>query len=296
LIWYFWYPFKIMASISSSPVFRLVADQKRLSIPEEKRLIKLVQLGDETAASALILSQLRFVLFVAKKYRRFGHPITELLQEGIVGLLEAIKRFNPDKNVRLSTYAMWWIRASMQDYVVRSRSLVKIGTSSAQKSLFFHLHQRSDQNPDNHSANEALMEWLSRRFNVKLNEVISLAKRIKWSDQSLDSAGANTPDNIHNLSSEDPNPEEKLISSTETKLWKQRLSEALAVLPPREFAIIKSRFLSEKAPSRKDLGQKLGVSKERIRQLELRALARMRALLRPNGSQKMKDGVDRYFI
>ena len=93
-----------------------------------------------------------------------------------------------------------------------------------------------------------------------------------------------------------PNPEEKLISSTETKLWKQRLSEALAVLPPREFTIIKSRFLSEKTPSRRDLGQKLGVSKERIRQLELRALARMRALLRPNEAQKMKDEVDRYFI
>ncbi|MEC9022679.1 MAG: sigma-70 family RNA polymerase sigma factor [Pseudomonadota bacterium] len=268
----------------SSLFSKINSGQKRLSMPEEKRLIKLVQSGDETAASTLVLSQLRFVLFVAKKYRRFGHPVAELLQEGIVGLLEAIKRFNPDKNVRLSTYAMWWVRAAMQDYVVRSRSLVKIGTSSAQKSIFFHLYQRYDQNSENHCANEALMETLSRRFNVTFNEVICLARRIAWPDQSLDSEINKTPNYIFNLTSEELNPEEKLISSAETKLWKKRLSEALTLLPPRELAIIKSRFLSEKIPSRKALGQKLGVSKERIRQLELRALARMRGLLRPHAA------------
>ena len=273
-----------MQPVLSTPILRLVANQKRLSMPEEKRLIKLVQSGDETAASTLILSQLRFVLFVAKKYRRFGHPVAELLQEGVVGLLEAVKRFNPDKNVRLSTYAMWWVRAAMQDYVVRSRSLVKIGTSSAQKSIFFHLHQRYDQNPENHCANEDLIQSLSRRFNVTFNEVICLARRIAWPDQSLDSYTNDTPNYILNLTSEELNPEEKLISSTETKLWKKRLSEALTLLPPRELAIIKSRFLSDKIPSRKALGQKLGVSKERIRQLEMRALARMKDLLRPHAA------------
>ena len=128
------------------------------------------------------------------------------------------------------------------------------------------------------------MESLSRRFNVTFNEVICLARRIAWPDQSLDSETNRAPNYIFNLTSEELNPEEKLISSAETKLWKQRLSEALNLLPPRELAIIKSRFLSEKIPSRKALGQKLGVSKERIRQLELRALARMRGLLRPHAA------------
>jgi len=260
----------------------LVRRQKRLSRGEEVHLVRRVQSGDKAAAASLVLSHLRFVLFVARKYRRFGHPLTELLQEGTVGLMEAVKRFNPDRGVRLSTYAMWWIRAAIQDYVVRSRSMVKMGTSSAQKSIFFHLMRRTGKEPDDSLPTEDQARSLAQRFNVTVGEVFALARRMAKPDQSLNAPSGNDPDSasiLENLRDNAPTPEDALLAASEQRLWRRKLGSALKALPPRELAIIRRRFFSEKAPSRAALGAELGLSKERVRQLEVRALNRLKEIL-----------------
>ena len=175
-----------MQIIFSSSILRHVRRQKPLSKGEETKLIRRVQSGDRSASTPLLLSHLRFVMFIARKYRRFGHPTNELLQEGTVGFMEAVKRFNPDRGVRLSTYAMWWIRAAIQDYVIRSRSMVKIGTSSAQKSIFFHLIRLSGRTTNCIPPTGDNIISLARSFNVTVSEVIALARRIAKPDQSLD--------------------------------------------------------------------------------------------------------------
>ena len=268
-----------MQILFSSSILKRIRRQKKLSKGEETNLIRRVQSGDRAAATPLFLSHLRFVMFVARKYRRFGHPINELLQEGTVGFMEAVKRFNPDRGVRLSTYAMWWIRASIQDYVIRSRSMVKIGTSSAQRSIFFHLTRLSGRSTNGISPTGENIISLARSFNVTVSEVIALARRIAKPDQSLDIPASREIANIsllENLPDCAPSPEEVLVSTTEQKFWRKKLCSALSCLPPRELAIIRRRFFSDKIPSREVLGAELGLSKERVRQLELRALNRLR--------------------
>ena len=237
-----------------------------------------IQGGDAGAIAELVLSHLRFVMHVARRYRSDGHPLSDLFQEGVVGLIEAIKRFNPDRDTRLATYAMWWIRASIQDYVVRSRSLVKIGTTAAQKALFFHLRRRVGGSGETPS--EELVRALATRFNTSVAEVLSLARRIARPDQSLETA---TVDGraplIDRIADVRPTPEEALVEASEFQLWRGRLARALAALPPRELMIIKRRFLADKATSLAALAAELELSKERVRQLEARALARLRAIL-----------------
>jgi len=271
-----------MQILFSSSILRHIRRQKRLTKGEETKLVRRVQSGDRAAATPLFLSHIRFVMFVARKYRRFGHPINELLQEGTVGFMEAVKRFNPDRGVRLSTYAMWWIRASIQDYVIRSRSMVKIGTSSAQKSIFFHLTRLSGL-PNNYGSPKGdNITSLARSFNVTVSEVLALARRIAKPDQSLNVPASSETASIsllENLPDYAPSPEEVLVSTTEQKFWRKKLCSALSCLPPREFAIIHRRFFSDKIPSREVLGIELGISKERVRQLELRALNRLREII-----------------
>ncbi len=254
---------------------------KPLSSGEEKRLFQRVRCGDKTAVNDLVFNHARFVLYIARKYRHFGHPLAELFQEGMIGLMEAIRRFNPERNVRLSTYAMWWIRASLQTYVVRSRSLVKVGTNSVQRSIFFHLLHRLKAYPGNSILSDELITSLAQRFNLTAAEVILIAKHIRHLDKSLDGKcqnGSKTPI-LDTLKCDRPNPEEILIASSEQKHRKARLYAALTLLPPRELTIIKKRFLSETRLSRKNIGVELGLSKERVRQLEIRALSKLRSLI-----------------
>lgn len=251
----------------------------RLSRDEERDLIRRLRLGDTAAATRLITSHLAFVRHIARRYRNYGHPLTELIQEGTVGLLEAVKRFNPDRDVRLATYAMWWIRASIQDYVVRSRSLVKIGTTAAQKSLFFNLRRRMGELIEGELPSEDFAA-LAERFNTTVADVLSLARRIAGTDQSLDSTITRDGDTalIDQVADERPNPEE-LVAADEFRIWYDKLTAALANLPPRELFIIQRRFLADIVPSREAIGKELGLSKERVRQLEIRALDRLRGML-----------------
>ena len=255
----------------------------RLTRTREQELFKKLQNGDTVAAQELVTSHLRFVLHIARLYKSHGYPLADLIQEGTVGLMEALKRFNPNHRTRLSTYAMWWIRAAIQDYVIRSRSIVKIGTTAAQKSLFLNIRRRMAERPWEDSLPEELARNLAARFNTSVSDVFKFALRIGRTDQSL-----NVPTRrkksvtlIDQVVDERPGPEEKLIKEKDGRFWRDRLVNALSTLPPRESFIIRRRFLTEQVPSRADLGAELGLSKERVRQLEVRALAKLKRLLKP---------------
>lgn len=264
-------------------IMRTVRGQPRLSRGEERELFQRLRSGDKAAASKLVTSHLRFVLHIAKRYARYGHPLADLIQEGTVGLLEAVKRFNPDRDVQLSTYAMWWIRAAIQDYVVRSRSLVKVGTTAAQKSLFFNLRRRVGEMVDGDGPSEEFARNLATRFNMSVAEIFNFARRVARPDQSLDAATSQADglSMIDQVQDERPTPEDVLVAESEGRFWLEKLGRALSALPQRERDIIRRRFLTEKAPSRAALGAELGLSKERVRQLEVRALERLQAILQP---------------
>jgi RNA polymerase sigma-32 factor len=256
----------------------------RLSREEERDLVARLQRGDAAAGARLIASHLRFVTHIARRYRSYGQPLPDLVQEGTVGLMEALRRFNPDRDVRLSTYAMWWIRSSIQDYVMRSRSLVKVGTTAAQRGLFFKLKRMAAALADGEPVAEEFARTLAERFNTSVAEVVGLARRIARPDQSLDAPARHHDQDdgaplLDRMPDEAPTPEDIVLARTEGKLWRERLAGALAALPPRELMIIKRRFLEEAAISRAALARELGLSKERVRQIEMRALARLRAVI-----------------
>jgi RNA polymerase sigma-32 factor len=272
-----------MKTPPSESLLKLILRQPRLSRGEELELLLRLKRGDADAATKLVTSHLRFVLHIARRYRSHGHPLPDLVQEGTVGLLEAVKRFNPERGLRLSTYSMWWIRAAIQDYVIRSRSLVKIGTTAAQKALFLNLRRAMAQRLDGESISEDIARWLAVRFNTSVSEVVAFARRIARPDQSLNAplTGDTLSSHVEQIADERPTPEDALVEVSEKRLWRDRLFTALAALPPREHLIITRRFLADHAPSRTALAKELGLSKERVRQLEVRALERLKTVLQP---------------
>ena len=272
-----------MSRLTLQNFMQSTSKKPRLTYTREKELFKKLQNGDNGAAQELVTSHLRFVLHIARLYKSHGYPLADLMQEGTVGLMEALKRFNPNQRARLSTYSMWWIRAAIQDYVIRSRSLVKIGTTAAQKSLFFNIRRRMAERPWDDSLPEELARNLATRFNTSVSDVLRFALRIGRTDQSLNvpAKGKISSTLIDQVIDERPSPEETLIKEKDGRFWRARLVNALSTLPPRESFIIRRRFLTEKVPSRADLGAELGLSKERVRQLELRALAKLKGLLKP---------------
>ena len=256
---------------------------------EEIELARRCRQGDAAAAGLLINSHLRFVIKIARRYRLYGLPMTDLIQEGTVGLIEAVRRFNPERNVRLATYAMWWIRAAIQDHVVRSWSLVRVGTTAAQKSLFFSLRRmRDDIREGADSLGEESLRNLAawaKRSNVQLADALTVAKRLARRDQSLHvplgGSDAGNLEWIDNLADDRPTPEEVLSETNERKFVATLLTRALAILPEREQLIIRRRYLVEVASTLEALARELGISKERVRQLEARALAKLREVLSP---------------
>tara|TARA_R110000787_G_scaffold14814_3_gene45541 strand:+ start:288 stop:1160 length:873 start_codon:yes stop_codon:yes gene_type:complete len=268
---------------SPESLLRLILRQPRLSRHEERDLLRRLKRGDAEAATKLVTSHLRFVLHIARRYRSHGHSLADLVQEGTVGLLEAVKRFNPERGVRLSTYSMWWIRAAIQDYVIRSRSLVKIGTTAAQKSLFLNLRRAMAQRLDGDGISDDIARWMASRFNTSVADVVAFARRIARPDHSLDTPLGEDmlSSQIEQIVDDRPTPEDTLVAASEGRLWRDGLRRALAALPPREHMIITRRFLADHAPSRTALAAELGLSKERVRQLEVRALERLKTVLQP---------------
>lgn len=263
--------------------------QPMLNRREEMDLARRSMTGDPTAAARLITSHLRFVLKVARAYRNSGLPMNDLVQEGTIGLIQAVRRFNPDRDVRLATYARWWIRAAIQDYVMRSWSLVRVGTTAAQKSLFFTLRRlKAEIQEGADSLGEEslkMLKALTQRSGMKMSDALAVASRLAGRDTSLNvplnQNGAGAPEWIESLQDGRPTPEETVAVISEQRFLNGVLDKALSMLPPREQMIIRKRYLAEAASTFEALAGELGISKERVRQLEARALAELRGMLAP---------------
>jgi RNA polymerase sigma-32 factor len=235
--------------------------------------------GDREAAHTLVTSHLRLVAKIAMGYRGYGLPIGEVISEGNVGLMQAVKRFDPDKGFRLATYAMWWIRASIQEYILRSWSLVKMGTTAAQKKLFFNLRRIKGQLQalDEGDLKPEQVKTIARKLGVTEDDVVSMNRRL-GGDASLNAplrTDAESGEWQDWLVDETPDQEEQLAESEELAQRKAYLANALSTLNERERRIFEARRLAEDPVTLEDLSAEFGVSRERIRQIEVRAFEKV---------------------
>ena len=237
--------------------------------------------GDIAALHELVRAYTRLVIAAAARFRNYGLPIGDLVQEGTIGLMQATARFDPDRDVRFSTYATWWIRSAMQDYVLRNWSIVRTGTTAAQKSLFFNLRRLRARIEE--TSGEAFGEdgrrQIAATLKVDITEVETMEQRLSANDQSLNAPLSEGGDENWQdfLADSRPTPEEAVISLRDDRRRSAWLAEALDELSPRERRIIRERRLREVSATLEELGRELGVSKERVRQLESRALLKLRA-------------------
>lgn len=231
---------------------------------------------DEEAAKTLITSNLRFVIKVALGYRNYGVKLMDLIQEGNIGLMKAVERFDPDRGYRLISYAIWWIKAYIQNFIIKSWSLVKIGTTQAQRKLFYRVSDLPEaRDVDNHLENVAK---LADRISVTKDEVIEMAARLKAHDLSLDDLiGDQSRDSFADtLKDERPDQEETLSdyeAQQDLRMW---AVNALETLNPREKYIVEQRILAEDPVTLKELGKHFGITRERARQIERSALEKLR--------------------
>ena len=237
--------------------------------------------GDEKALHEMVTSYTRLVVAMASKFRNYGLPLGDLIQEGNIGLMQAAARFEPEREIRFSTYATWWIRSAMQDYVLRNWSIVRTGTTAAQKSLFFNLRRLRAKIESANEAEGLGMEGrasIAKELKVNIKDVEEMEGRLGGSDHSLNAKiGEDGDDEWQNfLADERPNPEDVVIGMKDAQTRSKWLQEALGELSPREQTIIRERHLGQDAVTLEDLGKELGVSKERIRQLEQRAMSKLR--------------------
>ena len=236
-------------------------------------------IGDLKSAQKLVTSHLRLVAKIAMGYRGYGLPVSELVSEGNIGLMQAVKKFDPERGFRLATYAMWWIKASIQEYVLRSWSLVKIGTTTAQKKLFFNLKKlknklSAETTGDLHPKH---VDEISKRLNVKKEEVVSMDRRLQGKEKSLndpikDEGGQEWQDWLvdNNL-----DQELKLSQVQELNERKNLMNISMNILNPREKEILIARRLSEDTTTLEDLSKKYKISRERIRQIEVKAFEKL---------------------
>jgi len=249
---------------------------------EEEFLLakKYLEDHDVKAAHKLVASHLKLVAKIAMKFRSYGLPTNELISEGNLGLMHAVKKYNPDLGYRLSTYAMWWIKAAIQDYILKSWSLVKIGTTAAQKKLFFSLGKIKNKirNINSREIIEKDYDQISEELGVARSEVIEMNQRLSGSDLSLNNPSGNDENSselIEYIPETRPSQEVMLIRNQDSMHRKKMLSDALATLSERELVIILERKLSESPTTLDDLSKRLNVSKERIRQIENKAFDKM---------------------
>lgn len=233
---------------------------------------------DERALHELVKSYARLVVAIAAKFRHYGLPMGDLIQEGNVGLMQAAMRFDPERDLRFSTYSSWWVRAAIQDYVLRNWSIVRTGTTAAQKSLFFNL-RRLRAKLGHGDLTDASRQSIAKELNVHARDVVEMEQRFNGGDQSLNATiGESGETDWQSLLADDaPNPEEIVIGMRDAKTRSRWLKEALDALSDRERQIIKARHLNNQAVvTLEDLGKTLGISKERVRQLEQRAMEKLK--------------------
>lgn len=237
--------------------------------------------GDQKALHELVRSYTRLVISTASRFRNYGLPMGDMVQEGNVGLMQAAARFEPGREVRFSTYAAWWIRSAMQDYVLRNWSIVRTGTTAAQKSLFFNLRRLRAKIEDNLTGGSLSPEGrqkIATELDVDERDVESMEMRLSAADQSLNSPIGETGEDEWQdfLADQRPSPEEVVIGTRDGRMRSRWLAEALSELSPRERSIIAARRLRDEGATLEELGRELGVSKERVRQLEQRALSKLK--------------------
>ena len=251
---------------------------------------------DTEAAHQLVTSHLRLVAKIAMGYRGYGLPINEVIAEGNIGLMQAVKRFEPERGFRLATYAMWWIRASIQEYILRSWSLVKLGTTAAQKKLFFNLRrvkgqiealEEGDMRPEHVSD-------IAKRLGVPEHEVVNMNRRLASPDSSL-----NTPLGTESesewqdwLADESLDQETQLAETEELEERRTLLSTALEELTPRERDILEARRLRDEPMTLEDLSVKYDISRERVRQIEVRAFEKLQEKMKAALAHKRAETLD----
>lgn len=235
--------------------------------------------GDVAAAHRLVTSHLRLVAKIAFKYRGYGLPVGDLIAEGNIGMMQAVKRFDPDKGFRLSTYAMWWIKAAIQEYILRSWSMVKIGSSAAQKRLFFNLRkvkQKIGAMGERGLTDEQIGD-IARILDVSHDEVVSMDQRMSGHDVYLNSTVSSEGDSekMDFLATPEDNQEVQLANRQEMTGKQGLLKQALATLNERERDILQRRRLQDEPDTLEDLSKAYNISRERVRQIEMRAFEKL---------------------
>jgi len=273
----------VYGGMGDGSLSRYLQDIRRfpmLSPEEEYRLAKQYhESADERAVERLVTSHLRLVAKIAMGYRGYGLPLGELIGEGNVGMMLAVKRFDPDRGFRLATYAMWWIRAAIQEYILHSWSLVKIGTTAAQKKLFFNLRRLKSQMRalDDGDLSPEIVAGIAKRLGVSDGEVINMNRRLASPDRSL-----NAPLRIDGegewqdrLVDERDDQEVELARREERGTRRHLLADALMTLNTRERNVLIERRLRESPVTLEDLSQRYGISRERVRQIEVKAFEKL---------------------
>ena len=250
-----------------------------LSAEEEYTLANRLSIhGDTEAAHQLVTSHLRLVAKIAMRYKGYGLPMNEIISEGNVGLMQAVKKFEPEKGFRLATYAMWWIKASIQEYILRSWSLVKIGTTTAQKKLFFNLKKLKNQiAPKNEGdLKKDEVEKIANTLDVSEDEVISMNRRLSGKEQSLNAPIGEDGDEWQDwVVDKEMDQELKIAHQEELDQRKDLLQDSIKILNDREKEILYARRLNENPSTLEDLSKKYKISRERIRQIENKAFEKL---------------------
>ncbi|MBW7944980.1 MAG: RNA polymerase sigma factor RpoH [Sphingomonadaceae bacterium] len=290
-------PATIPALGGEASLNRYLAEIRKFPIlaPEEEFMLakRWREHQDTEAAHRLVTSHLRLVSKIAMGYRGYGLPVSELIAEGNIGLMQGVKKFEPDKGFRLATYAMWWIRASIQEFILRSWSLVKIGTTAAQKKLFFNLRrmkgqmgalEEGDLKPED-------VAKIAHDLNVTTDEVISMNRRMAMGgDASLNAPLRADPDGEGQwqdwLTDEGPIQDEIVAEREESSLRAALLAEAMSVLNDRERHILTERRLAEEPKTLEELSQEYDISRERVRQIEVRAFEKLQKAIRKLASER----------
>ncbi|MCX5581266.1 RNA polymerase factor sigma-32 [Kaistia terrae] len=274
------------SAISGRQFVKAAMQAPYLERDEEKNLaIRWRDIKDQAALHRLAASHMRLVIAIAARFRHFALPMSDLIQEGHVGLLEAAARFEPDRDVRFSTYATWWIRASIQDYILRNWSIVRGGTSSTQKALFFNLRRLRAKLSQGSVAvpNHQIYQQIAIAVGVSTNDVALMDARLSGSDTSLNApiydTESSTSDRQDFLVDSMPLPDQTVGDVIDTERRVVWLNEAMGALSDREVRILRERRLREDGATLESLGETLGISKERVRQIESRAIEKLKAAL-----------------
>jgi RNA polymerase sigma-32 factor len=257
-------------------------DHAFLTVAEERELLTRFQKdGDPAAAERLVGSHLRLVIRIARDYRGYGLPFADMVAEGYLGLMQALERFDASHEVRLATYASWWIRAQMQEYVLRSQSLVKMGTTAPQKKLFYNLRRmkaKLGETGDGDLSPESVAA-IARELQVPENDVVEMNRRMQAGDASLNAsyAGEGETEWQERLVDDSQDPESRVVERDELDKRRIRLAQSMEGLTERERDIIRERRLRDEPLTLEALSQRYDISRERVRQIEARALEKLRA-------------------